>query len=197
MTAQELKDYIDLLLTRVGSDRVSGLDIRTASKAIVDFAAAIDVDDAIPDWTALLTFQTDGSDDGKYCKHPDSNGKKRIFETKVDDNTGNEPPTNPAITEDTNWIEISASSGSAINEWAPGVYGAGLVIVFHNHSVDGRGLYILLDPVRPFTSADIEAEEIAGDWERITASAEAIANIDGGTATSIYAGIPDLDGGSA
>lgn len=165
MTAEDLKDEIDELWSRDGSNRISSEDLRTVGKHIVDFAAAQDVEDSIPDWSAGLTFQTDGSDNGKYCKHPDTAGKKRIFETKTDDNTGNEPPTNPAITENDDWEEISASSGSAIQEWTAGLYGNGLIIVYHSHSVYGGGLYKLNEPVRPFTSVNIEIELTAGTWE--------------------------------
>lgn len=167
MTYAELTSLINTNLTRVGNNRVSASEIKQVCLALLDFAAAIDNTDAIPTWTAVLTFQTDGTGAGKYCTHPDANGTKRIFETKIANNTGNEPPTDPNITEDAFWEEISASAGSAIHEWTPGVYGVGLVIVYHSHTSDGRGLYILLEPVRPFNSTDIEAEILAGKWDRL------------------------------
>lgn len=166
MTAQETKDYISGRLT---------VPLTEVSRIIESFNATIDLvtalnTDVIPTWTALLTFQTDGTDAGKYCKHPDSEGKVRIWETKIDDNTANEPPVDPGTSEDANWKEISPSAAAAIPEWAPGLYGAGLVIVFHNHSADGPGLYVLLEPVRPFTSTNIESEITGGKWEKISGS---------------------------
>lgn len=163
MTATEVKDLINSLWTRVGSNRVGDEDLRTVANAIVDLVAATEID-LFPDWAVGLTFQTDGSDDGKYCKHPDTNGKKRIFETKVDDNIGNEPPTDPLITSDANWQEISQSAKSGIVEWSAGVYGEGLIVVAWNHSTEGYNHYVLTDPARPFTSVDIEAEITAGKW---------------------------------
>lgn len=160
MTAQETKDYISGRLT---------VPLTEVSRIIESFNATIDLvtalnTDVIPTWTALLTFQTDGTDAGKYCKHPDSEGKVRIWETKIDDNTANEPPVDPGTSEDANWKEISPSAAAAIPEWKPGLYGEGLVIVYHNHSTAGRALYVLLEPTRPFTSENIETEIAEGKW---------------------------------
>jgi hypothetical protein len=135
--------------------------------AVVDYFTGNSVTSIIPDWTNALTFQTDGTDAGNFCLYPDTNGIKRIFETKVDDNTNNAPPSNPAVSENTWWIEISQAGSSAIVEWEPKLYGAGLVIVYWDHSTDGSALYKLLAPVRPYSSSDIEAEATAGDWEMI------------------------------
>src|SRR5690606_28255756 len=137
-TYNEARTEIIQRLTRVGSNRISGEDAREAVLTVLDFAAAIDTSQGsgIPDWNAELTFQTDGTDAGRWCTQPDANGKKRIVETKVDDNTGNEPPTDPEVTENSFWEEISPSAGSGITEWTPGLYQSGLVIVYHNHSTD-------------------------------------------------------------
>lgn len=167
MTLSELNTLLVNNLTRIGSNRITGPEILQAAQAIVSYFAT-QISDIIPDWTAALQFETDGSNAGKYCKYPDTTGKKRLFETKVAANINHAPPTNPSITEDAFWIEVSASSSSAIQEWSAGVYGPGLVIVAHNHSVDGRGLYWLIEPVRPYNSTDIEAEITAGDWELIS-----------------------------
>lgn len=171
MTPQETKAYIAGRLTA---------PLTEVSRLIESFNATIDLvtalnTDVIPTWTALLTFQTDGTDAGKYCKHPDSEGKVRIWETKVDDNIGNEPPVDPGTSEDANWKEISPSAAAAIPEWTPGLYGEGLVIVYHNHSTDGRALYVLLEPTRPFTSENIETEIPEGKW----------ASLGGGIASSL------------
>lgn len=172
MTYQELVNLINTNLTRVGTNRVSAPEIKQVCQELLDFTAAIDNKDAIPTWTSTLTFQLDGTGAGKYCKHPDINSKLRIFETKIANNTGNEPPTDPNVTETTNWKEISASAGSGIKEWAPGLYGAGLVIVYHNHSILGRGLCILVEPTRPFSSTNIETEITAGSWAFVAISKE-------------------------
>jgi hypothetical protein len=162
MTKQDVINYINAQLVvpvNVVSKVISSL------LKILDFITESVIIDIVPDWTAGQTFNTDGSGDGKYCKHPDVNGVKRIFETKTDGNIGNAPPTDPLITENANWKEISPSVGSAIKEWTAGTFGSGLMIVYHNHSVHGSCLVKLVDPVRPFTSTNIETEITAGKWE--------------------------------
>jgi hypothetical protein len=164
MTAAELKAYIRTILVA----------LRTKEQEYVAFDAVIDfitqaITSGIPAWTNALTFNLDGSGAGSFCTHPDTNAKLRFWKTKTDGNIGNQPPTAPLTTENTYWIEVSPSDGSAIKEWAAGIYGAGLVIVYHNHSVDGRGFYLLLDPVRPFNSTNIETEITAGKWALVPA----------------------------
>jgi hypothetical protein len=167
MTRQEVYDYIVAQLA-VPVTLVEKF-LNSFSK-VLDFITESTVTAIIPDWLSTLTFNTDGTGDGKYCLHPDTNGKKRIFETKTNANINNVPPTDPAITENTYWKEISQSAGSSIKEWAPGLYGEGYIIVGLNHSVHGRGLALLLDPVRPFNSTNIETEMAAGKWEFIAIS---------------------------
>lgn len=169
-TIQDLVNDINTLLVRVGTDRISGLDIRTTMLKVVDLLGQAQTQDIIPDWSSGLTFQTDGTDDGRYCSHPDTNGQSRIWKTKNDNNTGNEPPTDPLITSDSNWEEKSPSISSGINEWSAGIFGDGLVIVFWNHSTDGNNFYKLIDPARPFESINIETEITAGKWEQITSA---------------------------
>lgn len=72
--------------------------------------------DAVPMWTADLTFNTDGSADGAFCMHPDSTGADRKFETKIDNNKGNEPPTDPAVTENDNWSLVAEAAAPAATE---------------------------------------------------------------------------------
>lgn len=167
MTRQEVYNYI------VGQLAVPVTLIEkflNSFSKVLDFITESAVTDIIPDWTSTLTFNLDGTGSGKYCKHPDTNGKKRLFETKTSLNTNNPPPTDPLITENTHWREISQSSGSSIKEWAAGLFGTGLIIVFHNHSIHGRGLCQLLDPARPFQSTNIETEITAGKWSFIAIS---------------------------
>lgn len=166
MTLSELIALANDLLTRVGANRVSGADIKEVVLAIINFFAS-QLSDIIPSWTTVQTFQTDGSDAGKYCKYADSNGKLRLFETKVDDNINNAPPLDPGITENAYWKEISASASAALPEWAAGVYGPGLIIVYFDHPDDGQGLYMLTEATRPFASTDIVDEIEADQWDRI------------------------------
>jgi hypothetical protein len=60
------------------------------------------------EWTDALTFKLDGSGDGKFCIQPDTDDKVRYWQTKIDDNINNQPPTDPLVDEDANWIEIPA-----------------------------------------------------------------------------------------
>lgn len=159
MNAQETKNYIRTALTPVISKDKEIL----ALDSIIDLVSQA-LTSGIPDWLNSLTFETDGSNDGSFCTHSDTDGKLRFWKTKTAGNINHEPPTNPAVTEDTYWIEVSPSTGSAIKEWSAGIYGDGLVIVYYQHSIDGRQLYILVEPVRPFESTNIETEITAGKW---------------------------------
>jgi len=78
-------------------------------------AADDSADDSTPAWTEDMVFNTDGSGDGAFCLHPDSDGNNRKFETKIDNNQGNEPPTDPAITEDDFWSVVS-DAGTSTSE---------------------------------------------------------------------------------
>ncbi|MBZ0245147.1 MAG: S49 family peptidase, partial [Cyclobacteriaceae bacterium] len=75
-------------------------------------------EDSTPMWTEDLVFNTDGSGDGAFCIHADTDGNDREFETKIDSNQGNEPPTDPAVTEDDNWNLIVAEEEAAPEEGA-------------------------------------------------------------------------------
>lgn len=167
MQAQELKDFFrdTLVAQRTIDQEFAVLD------ALVDFAAQNDTT-GIPDWTGSLTFQLDGSDDGTFCTEPDTNGRLRFWKTKVNNNTNNSPPTDPLITENAYWIEVSPSDGSAVKEWAPGVYGSGLIIVYFDVSGTGADpdLYVLAETVRPFNSTNFSTELAAGKWKRMQVS---------------------------
>ena len=121
MTKQEVIDYITL---KLATPITLAQNVIDSFLKLLDFSSQSAVDDVIPDWTALLTFELDGSGAGKYCLHPDTDGKKRIFETKIAGNLNNPPPTDTAVTENASWVEISQSAGSGISEWAAGVYGS-------------------------------------------------------------------------
>jgi hypothetical protein len=162
MTLTDLYALIEQNLTRVGVNRVTAPDIKEAVKEIVNYFSGNSTD-LFVDWNSVTTFNITTN---KYCKWPDTNGRIRIWESRVVGNLNNQPPTNPLTTINTYWVEISPSASSALPEWAAGVYGTGLQIVFYSHSTDGDGLYKLVEPVRPYTSANIETEILAGKWAK-------------------------------
>jgi hypothetical protein len=164
MTLTQLYALIEANLTRVGANRITGPEIKEVCNQIVNYFAANT--DLLPDWTIAGNYNTNGTGSGKYAKHPDTNGRKRLFETKTDSNTGNTPPTDPLVTENTHWIEISQSAAAAIPDWTAGVYGAGLVIVHFNNE-----LYKLNVGPRPFSCTYIITEIAAGQWVKRSQSA--------------------------
>jgi len=158
LTAQQVKDLINSLLADNTTQQIGPQDLRDVTTALADLAGAVD-DTSIPAWTAALTFNTDGSGDGAYATHPDTDGKLRFWKTKTDTNLNNEPPTDPGTTENTHWIEVSPASSNPIKEWSAGLYGDGLIIVFYNDN-----LYKLNVVTRPYESTNIVTEISAGDW---------------------------------
>ena len=182
MTETQLRNDIDTKLT-VPVTQVS--KFKELFNSTVDFVLGQNKDD-FPDWTAVLVFNTNGTGAGKYCKHPDTNGRKRIFETKTSGNVNNVPPTDPGVTENTHWKEISESASSGIPEYTPGVFGSGLKIVYHNHTSLGRRLFLLTEPVRPFTSANIETEIAAGKWVDFTIEESKVQALIANAVTGLY-----------
>lgn len=70
-------------------------------------AAITEQDEAtVPRWVPEMVFNTDGSADGAFCLHADNSGEDWKWETKIDGNTGNEPPTEPGTAEDENWLRV-------------------------------------------------------------------------------------------
>jgi len=108
MTVAQLKQYYRDTLTAVRTiaQEILSLD------AIVDFITQ-SINPGIPAWTALLTFNNDGTGMGAFCTHPDVNGALRFWKSIGNGNIGHQPPTNPAITSDAYWNEVSPASGSA------------------------------------------------------------------------------------
>ncbi|MCZ8021204.1 MAG: hypothetical protein O9302_00295 [Cyclobacteriaceae bacterium] len=182
MTETQLRNDIDTKLT-VPVTQVS--KFKELFNSTVDFVLGQNKDD-FPDWTAVLVFNTNGTGAGKYCKHPDTNGRKRIFETKTSGNVNNVPPTDPGVTENTHWKEISESASSGIPEYTPGVFASGLKIVYHNHTSLGRRLFLLTEPVRPFTSANIETEIAAGKWIDFTIEESKVQTLIANAVTGLY-----------
>lgn len=147
MTNLELKQFIDELLTRVGSNRISSSDIRTVLKAMVDYSDA-NLTNGIEPW----------EDDESYEVDVLVVDNDRIWKSKENANLGNEPPQDTAITENDYWIEVSKSTN--LSDWTPGIIGDGLFITVYNSN-----FYKLANPVRPYESTNIEDEIGAGDWE--------------------------------
>jgi hypothetical protein len=182
LTPQQIFTKYESIFANNTTGEISEADLREFSKDLTDYLGAANVDDIIPTWTAGLTFQTDGSDSGDLCRHTDASGAIRLWQTKTDDNINNEPPTDPGTTEDTNWLEVSASSNSAFVEWSAGVYGSGLIIVFYSDS-----FYKLNVASRPYISADIVAETSAGDWIVISGGSGS-----GGSGTGVFEPVQDI-----
>jgi len=153
-TYQDIYSEIESLLLDNSSGLISEADVRQVAHDILDFANPSDTSAASLgiEWNSAITYNTD--DLVTYLD--------RIWKSKIDTNLNNEPPTDPAITEDANWIEQSRSESSPIKEWEAGVYGAGLVIVFYDNHI-----YKLTVGTRPYTSSDIATEISAGNWTEI------------------------------
>ncbi len=163
MTAAELKNFVrsTLVAQRSIAQEYSVFD------EVIDFVTQA-LTTGIPDWTNVQEFNTDGTGAGKFSIQLDTDGNIRFWKTKIDDNIGNQPPTNPEIDEDANWIEVSPGDGSAIKEWTPGIYGDGLVIVFYDVTGTDPSLYKLTEPTRPFESTNFETELAANKWKKMT-----------------------------
>lgn len=86
----------------------------------------------------------------------------RFWRSKTDNNQNNPPPNDSVTTENTHWIEVSKASSNPISEWTPGIFGNGLVIVFHNDT-----FYKLNVATRPYESVNIENEISNLDWLEI------------------------------
>jgi hypothetical protein len=156
MTELELKQLIDQLLTRVGSDRISGTDLRQVLKEMVDYTSDNIVSGAggggtIAEWEPDPTSY----DTGDLVINND-----RIWKSKTDGNVDNEPPQDSGVTEDTYWIEVSKSINLA--DWSPGIIGSGLFITIYNDN-----FYKLVNATRPYETTNIVTEIAAGDWRPI------------------------------
>jgi len=85
----------------------------------------------------------------------------KLWKSLIDDNLNNLP------VEGANWTEVSKSLASAIQPWAAGVYTEEDVVVLSDHNGPWQ-FYVLVSVTRPYASADIAAEETAGDWEQVS-----------------------------
>lgn len=91
----------------------------------------------------------------------------RIWKSKDNGNLNNEPPSDPEVTENTWWIEQSKGEAFRAPDYAPGVF-----TQRHSVVVSGGLLHRLIVPEieLPYTSTDLAAELLAGDWEVIGGS---------------------------
>lgn len=163
LTPAEIQQKFATIFADNNTGNISEADLRDLVKDITDYLGVAGITSIIPTWAAGMEFNTDGSGDGEFCRYTDSAGMVRLWQTKADNNTGHLPPSDPNTTENTWWIEVSASTGSALTEWAPGIYGSGLVIVFYDNA-----LIKLNNPTRPYNSSNIETELSNGDWVYIS-----------------------------
>lgn len=163
-TYQEVYDLINNLLPDNTTQLISEQDLRTVTHAINDRTQQAGFDTLDIEWAADTTYSAD--DLVTYLD--------RIWKSKQDNNTGNQPPEDPLVTSDSWWEEQSRADSSTIREWAAGVYGSGLIIVFYSDK-----LYKLNVGDRPYLSTDIVAEIAAGDWVSLSegGSGLSIANL--------------------
>lgn len=161
MNAVELKNFIRATLVT----RRTVTQEYTVFDALIDFITQA-VTEGIPSWTALLTFNTDGTAAGAFTTYEDIAGNLRFWKTKADGNVGHAPPTAIDVHEDAWWLEVSPSDGSSIKEWTPGIYQSGLQIVYFDVTGAGKApaLFLLANSTRPFTSSDFLTELGDGDW---------------------------------
>lgn len=166
MTGEELKTYFrtKLVAQRSIAQEFDVLD------TLVDFISQ-SVTSGIPAWDDELEFNEDGTDDGAFCTYPGDTGTLRFWKSKINGNINNAPPTSSIIIEDDNWEEVSPATGSAIKEWAPGVFGEGLIIVFYDTTGTDPALYKLTEATRPYHSTNFTTEYTDGTWQRITPAA--------------------------
>ena len=127
-------------------------------------------------WDSGVVYNTT---DNKFAVY-----KERLFESKQDNNIGNEPPTTPNVNgdfENAYWKEVSEQAKAQIPEWQAGTYTGDLVIVYYQDH------FYRLTASTPYESTDIIAEHNAGDWKYIpeaTATQVEAENSDTGTANN-------------
>lgn len=83
-----------------------------------------------------------------------------LWESQDDDNEGNIPVDGSIF-----WLEVPKSV--SLNWWKAGAFTEDKVAVVSDHRGTTRW-YLLKNIARPYNSADIAAEEAAGDWEGVT-----------------------------
>tara|TARA_R110001599_G_scaffold332511_1_gene547995 strand:- start:38022 stop:38954 length:933 start_codon:yes stop_codon:yes gene_type:complete len=170
---------------------ITGDELEEVFAKVADLLEQNDTSSVIAPFDISETYDTPGADNGNPYYSESNN---RLWKSKTDSNIGNTPPSDTGITEDDYWIEVSKGQSNAWSEWSAGIYGAGLIIVYHNDS-----FLKLLVAERPFLSSNIETELAAEQWKVIagdaasTASAISFSPAGDIEATSVQAAIEELD----
>lgn len=155
--ATTLPGFLSLIQTFRSDGKVSGPELSDLYQTVYNLLQASDLDSVTTDWDNATTYDTPAT--SKTSGNPAfAISSNRYWKSKTDGNVNHQPPSDPGTTEDSYWIEVSASSG-ALEEWAAGTYGAGLIIVFHNDQ-----FYKLTVATRPYESSNIDTEITSGDW---------------------------------
>ncbi|MCO6367839.1 hypothetical protein GBO34_00740 [Roseivirga pacifica] len=142
--------------------RIEGDEITAAFEYVASLLEQNDTSSVINLWDVAETYDTPAAENGNPSY---TESGERLWRSKVDGNVGNEPPSDSETTEDTYWLEVSKGETNPFKEWTPGIYGAGLIVLFHNDS-----LYKLNVASRPFESVNIEEEVKEEKWMILTDS---------------------------
>jgi hypothetical protein len=149
---------LNTLIDAVNTGRLPKSEIVNTFNGVRDLLSQNNTASVILIWSSTTTYDTPAtastSGNPAYADYGD-----RLWKSKTDGNLNNVPPTDTDTTENMYWIEVSKAAASPLQEWTPGIYGSGLIIVFHNDV-----FYKLVEPVRPYDSQNIENEITAGDW---------------------------------
>lgn len=177
-----------LINTFRNNGEIDGDEIQDIYQTIYNLLNANDTESLNLAWNIGTTYDTPAT--AATSGNPSySESSERFWRSKTDNNTGNQPPTDSEVTENTHWIEVSASEVNPIKEWAPGIYGAGLIIVFYNND-----LVKLESASRPYESTDIDAEILVGDWTPLIKNITGIlSNLTTTDKTNLVAAINELN----
>lgn len=178
---------LQALIDSFRSDGIDGDDLTDIAQTIKNILEQNDTDSLDLAWDSGETYDTKTTAATSGNPYLSEFGD-RFWKSKTDGNTNNQPPSDPEITSDTYWEEVSKAASNAISEWTAGVYGDGLIIVFYNDA-----LYKLTVATRPYESENIITEITAGDWlllfEGITGSLSSLNTTD---KSNIVAAINEL-----
>lgn len=155
-TVQDLRALLINLMPTI-----TGEELEQIFSLIADLFEQNNTSNVIAPWSGSTTYDTPEAGNGNPSYADEGT---RLWRSKVNDNTNHQPPSDPQITEDTYWIEVSKAPVNIVKEWAPGIYGEGLVIVFFEDD-----FYKLLVAQRPFESSNIVTEIATNKWLNLTA----------------------------
>jgi hypothetical protein len=165
-TIEQVRQYITDNIVGEPGNRLEVQEIQTAFLKILDQIGSQNFENTIAEWDAGTTYDTPATSETSlnpaYADYLD-----RIWKSKIDSNTGNQPPSQPGTTEDSNWIEVSAAATGLLQDWKVGLFGEGLVLVYYSSANVSAGFFELQEQTRPFESTDFEAELTAGSWKQV------------------------------